>query len=62
MADLEPVNTVSRTYFYIALSKGTPMETVRAWQSALDDLKKEGTFETIYRRYLPDADLDDLLP
>ncbi|MEJ2500621.1 MAG: transporter substrate-binding domain-containing protein [Campylobacterales bacterium] len=62
MADLEPVNTVSRTYFYIALSKGTPMETVRAGQAALDDLKKEGTFETIYRRYLPDADLDDLLP
>ena len=61
MADLEPVNTVSRTYFYIAISKGTPMETVRAWQSALEELKSDGTFEKIYRRYLPDADLDDLI-
>ncbi len=31
------------------------------WQSALDDLKADGTFEKIYRRYLPNADLNDLL-
>ena len=61
MEDIEPVNTVSRTYFYIAISKDTPTEVVRAWQSALDELKSDGTFEKIYRRYLPDADLDDLL-
>jgi polar amino acid transport system substrate-binding protein len=61
MDDLEPVYTVSRTYFYIALSKDTPADVARAWQSALDALKKDGTFESIYRRYLPDAELDDLL-
>ena len=61
MDDLEPVFTVSNTYFYIAVSLGTPEETVRKWQSALDSLKADGNFEKIYRRYLPNADLADLL-
>jgi polar amino acid transport system substrate-binding protein len=60
--DLEPVFTVIQTYFYIAVSKDTPVEVVQAWQSTLDSMKRDGSFERIYRRYLPDADLDDLLP
>jgi polar amino acid transport system substrate-binding protein len=59
--DLEPVFPVSQTYFYIAISKDTPAEVVQAWQAALDDLKKEGIFEKIYRNYLSDADLGGLL-
>lgn len=59
--DLEPVFTVLQTHFYIALSKDTPTDTTRAWQASLDELKRDGTFERIYRRYLPDADLADLL-
>jgi ABC-type amino acid transport substrate-binding protein len=61
MADLEPVFTVSNTYFYIAVSPGTPVEVVKKWQSVLDGLKADGTFEKIYRRYLPNAELADLL-
>ncbi|MGE5319330.1 MAG: substrate-binding periplasmic protein [Hyphomicrobiaceae bacterium] len=61
MNDLEPVFTVGQTYFYIAMSKDTPADVVRAWQSTLDSLKEDGTFARIYRRYLPDADLHDLL-
>jgi polar amino acid transport system substrate-binding protein len=61
MADLEPLFTVGRTYFYIALSRDTPAEVVEAWQSTLDRLKQDGTFEKIYRSYLPDAELSDLL-
>ena len=61
MDDLEPVFTVGQTYFYIAMSKDTPADTVQAWQATLDSLKQDGTFEKIYRRYLPDANLDDLL-
>ncbi|MDQ1278421.1 MAG: Amino acid transporter substrate-binding protein [Thermodesulfobacteriota bacterium] len=61
MDDLEPVFTVSNTYFYLALSLGTPEETVCKWQSVLDGLKADGTFAKIYRRYLPNADLADLL-
>lgn len=59
--DLEPVFTVSNTYFYIAISLGTPLDTVKKWQSALDSLKADGTFEKIYRSYIPNADLNDLL-
>jgi polar amino acid transport system substrate-binding protein len=61
MADLEPVFTVGRTYFYIALSRDTPAEVVASWQATLDQLKQDGTFERIYRNYLPDAELGDLL-
>lgn len=61
MDDLEPVFTVSNTYFYIAMSRGTPVEMVKKWQSALVGLKADGTFEKIYRRYIPNADLNDLL-
>jgi polar amino acid transport system substrate-binding protein len=61
MTDLEPVFTVGRTYFYIALSRDTPAEIVDAWQSTLDRLKQDGTFARIYRSYLPDAELSDLL-
>jgi len=61
MDDLEPVFTLSSTYFYIAMSLGTPPEMVKRWQSVLDELKKDGTFEKIYRSYLPNADLNDLL-
>jgi len=34
MVDLEPVFTVSNTYFYIGMSLGTPLEMVKKWQSA----------------------------
>jgi len=61
MDNLEPVFTVSKTYFYIAVSRGTPVEMVKKWQSVLDALKADGTFEKIYRSYIPNADLNDLL-
>jgi polar amino acid transport system substrate-binding protein len=61
MQDLEPVFTVLQTDFYIAVSRDTPAGVVQAWQSTLDSMKRDGSFESIYRRYLPDADLDDLL-
>ena len=61
MQDLEPVFTVVQTVFYIAFSRDTPAEEVQAWQSTLDSLKQDGSFEKMVRRYLPDADLDDLL-
>ena len=61
MDDLEPVFTVSNTYFYIAISLGTPLEMVKKWQSVLDEMKKNGTFEKIYRNYIPNADFNDLL-
>ncbi|HSB31613.1 MAG TPA: transporter substrate-binding domain-containing protein [Candidatus Sulfobium mesophilum] len=61
MYDMEPVFTLSNTYFYIAMSLGTPPEMVKKWQTILDEMKKDGTFEKIYRSYLPNTDMNDLL-
>ncbi len=61
MDDLEPVFTLSSTYFYIAMSLGTSPEMVKKWQLVLDDLKEDRTFEKIYRRYLPNADMKNLV-
>ncbi len=61
MDDLEPVFTLSSTYFYIAMSLGTPPEMVKKWREVLEELKEDGTFEKIYRSYLPEADMSDLL-
>ncbi|MBN2250116.1 MAG: transporter substrate-binding domain-containing protein, partial [Campylobacterales bacterium] len=61
MEDLEPLFTVTQTYFYIALSKDTSEEVYQEWVAALNTLKQEGTFKEIYHNYLPDAELDDLM-
>jgi polar amino acid transport system substrate-binding protein len=59
--DLEPVFTVEQNYFYIGISKGTSPETFRQWQSTLNEMKQDGTFEKIYRNYLPRADIENLV-
>lgn len=61
MDDIEPIFTVSNTYFYIAISKGTSKDIVKKWQTELNNMKKDGTFERIYRNYIPTADIKDLL-
>jgi polar amino acid transport system substrate-binding protein len=61
MDDLEPVYTVSHSDFYIAISRGTPAQIVERWRDTLNELKRDGTFEAIYRSYLPRAELDELL-
>ena len=43
------------------MSLGTPVEMVKKWQAILDSMKADGTFEKIYRGYIPNADLKDLL-
>lgn len=55
MNDLEPVLTVGQTDFHIVVSKDTPVEVVRAWQAGLERLKADGTFDRVYRKYLPAA-------
>lgn len=61
LADLEPVLTVSQTDFYIAFSRDTPPEVVKAWQDKLNEMKQDGSFERIYKSYLPEAELGELL-
>jgi ABC-type amino acid transport substrate-binding protein len=43
-----PVRTVE---MYIAFSKDTPDSVIAGWQAALDDMKRDGTFDTIRMKY-----------
>ncbi len=36
---------------YIAFSSDTPDSTITAWQSALDTMKRDGTFAAIRQKY-----------
>ncbi len=36
---------------YIAFSKNTPDDEVKKWQAALDELKKDGTYQKIVDKY-----------
>jgi len=38
---------------YIAFSRATPLTIVRQWQKTLDEMKSDGTFQRISRRWLP---------
>jgi polar amino acid transport system substrate-binding protein len=38
---------------YIAFSNGTSDEVVQQWQSALNDMKRDGTFAKLYQSWLP---------
>jgi polar amino acid transport system substrate-binding protein len=61
MDDIEPIATLSSSYFYIALSLGTPKETIDKFKSALTGIKTDGTFEKIYLSYIPGADMTGLI-
>jgi ABC-type amino acid transport substrate-binding protein len=37
--------------YYIAFSKNTPATIVSQWQQALNDLKTEGTYDEVYRKW-----------
>lgn len=38
---------------YIGFSKGTPRQTIRDWKKALQKIKENGTYEKIYRKWMP---------
>ena len=47
---------------YIAISKGTPRTVVDQWQTALDNMKREGIFAKISRQWLPDESIPKIRP
>jgi polar amino acid transport system substrate-binding protein len=53
--DVRAVFPFLKVQLYIAFSKATPRATVMRWQKALDDMKSDGTFERIYRKYRPNS-------
>lgn len=50
---LKPAFAVLRIESAIAFSRSVPRETVKAWQSALDDMKADGTFDRLFTAKLP---------
>lgn len=52
-AALQEVYTFASSDGYIAFSPGTPRRVVNAWQREIDAMKRDGSFQAIYRRWLP---------
>ncbi|MCX7023088.1 MAG: transporter substrate-binding domain-containing protein [Spirochaetes bacterium] len=51
--DVESVFVIQTAKLYLAFSKDIPDELVARWQTALDAMKKDGSFMKIYGRYYP---------
>ncbi len=52
MNDLEPVLTPNFSLSYIAMSKnGTSLEIVKKWQKAAQQMKDDGTFQTLAEKW-----------
>jgi len=49
-------------YAYIALSQGTPQVVAQEWQAALDEMKHDGTFKEISRKWLPEKNIPIIRP
>jgi polar amino acid transport system substrate-binding protein len=50
---VEKVMVLDSLELYLAFSAKTPLKTVRAWEDGLRWLKKEGIFQKIYQKWLP---------
>lgn len=51
--DVELLYTVASVQTYIGFSLGTPKDVVTNWQSALDNMKRDGTYTSMYNKWLP---------
>lgn len=60
--DIELVYPVVELDLYIAFSKGTSKKMVKKWQKILNDMKWDGAFEKISRKWLPPDSIPKLLP
>jgi polar amino acid transport system substrate-binding protein len=56
-SDVKPIFTFLRVQVFIAMSKATSPAIVKQWNEALDAMKKDGTFKTIFKSYYPDRPL-----
>jgi ABC-type amino acid transport substrate-binding protein len=50
-AAIRPEYLMKKTELYIAFSKGTPASTIMTWQSTLDAMKRDGTYDQILATY-----------
>lgn len=52
-SDVEVAFRLDLAGVHFAFSKGTPDATVKAWDSCLREMKRDGSFARIYRKWLP---------
>lgn len=57
--DVEPLHSFLRSYAYIAFSPSTDDALIAQWQATLDAMKADGSFATIYQRWLPGQEMPD---
>lgn len=50
---VERVATLDTLALYLAFSRGTPRPLVLAWEQALRDMKRDGSFQAIHKRWFP---------
>lgn len=59
--DVEKVMVLDSLELYLAFSSKTPLAIIRAWEDALRQMKKDGSFQKIHQKWLPyDAPLPDV--
>lgn len=52
--EIEEIHTYQQNYSYIAISRQTDPAIVRQWQETLDEMKEDGTFWWLTRKWLPE--------
>jgi polar amino acid transport system substrate-binding protein len=55
--DVRKTMTFLKIQLNVAFSKGTSAAILKGWSSALESMKKDGTFERIFRKYYPNRPL-----
>jgi polar amino acid transport system substrate-binding protein len=61
MKELNRLLEIQTNYFYVAASMGTDPEMVLSLQKTLDSMKRDGSFEEILRKYVPNVLITPLL-
>lgn len=49
---LEKVLDVKDTQLYIAFSKNTPDDVIAKWQAAMDEMKADGSYDALVKKYM----------
>ncbi len=59
---LELVLPIEEVSLYIAFSKESPENVVKQWQETLDAMKKDGSFQKISQKWIPENSIPNLRP
>ena len=51
-SDIEIIYEIKTKEYYIAFSKTTPNAEIKKWQTAIDAMRQDGTYQKILEKYL----------